>query len=330
MECPVCSELFVDPVTLPCSHSLCMRCVGYCLAVVDGPNLDQAPGGPGPIISAGSALRSSNRSLRMSSGGGGLRASSRAGSTTSTIPRSVLKCPVCKSECNPNSATINKQLCLAVEELRMADLMCEDHPSEPSVRASVICNACIPPIRLCDECNARVHRGPRFKGHLSGSVVLLHPGTPPPARTFCRKHTSELVRFYCPVHDVILCQICVVKFVSDAAQPFSLSASVIARKQEYIASILTVLCEKLLAIDSTRITEIKGTIHSTLTNDVSSITEQHKNLSALVHSLCTQLSELESATETLPDTVLLRKRNELSEVLDVLYNRLHSTGAMEE
>ncbi|KAH3746256.1 hypothetical protein Pelo_12339 [Pelomyxa schiedti] len=369
--CPVCGEMFVDPVTLPCCHSMCMRCVGSGLVLVgaaenqpssaESQSQSQGVGGAGPTGGTQRTLRESGSGgLRLSGssgGGGGLRVSAR-----SMAPRSALICPVCKAECSPKSACINKQLCVIIEEMRKSDNMCEDHPTEPAVPATVICQACMPPLRLCDECNLRVHHGARFRCHLAASVVPLKTAAVHPARMFCRKHTSELVRFYCPVHDMILCQLCVcddharddcisiesaaeecrsrlkkkcrtihevLKYVSNSAQPFALSAAMIAKKQEFIANNLTALCEKLQGNEDTRITEVKSVIQTTLTNDVNKITEQHTKLSVLVRSLCTQLSELESATHCLPDTILIRKRNELSELLDDIYNRVHAMGASE-
>ena len=178
-ECPICTEMYTDPRVLPCIHTYCLKCIEGC-------GRDKQPG-------------------------------------------DKLSCPVCRKEFVipdnglaelPKNFFVNKLLHvkeISTVEVSIQALVCDVCSHDKSIMmqppvATVYCIECQE--KLCKLC-AKVHKNQRLcKSHntiaVNDKLALkdIFTSFPPPP---CKKHSKDLLRFYCFDCRLVICMTCLIE-----------------------------------------------------------------------------------------------------------------------
>ncbi|KAL2077449.1 hypothetical protein ACEWY4_026953 [Coilia grayii] len=244
LTCPICLELFEDPLLLPCAHSLCFNCahrilVSHCSTSkpLESISAFQCPtcrfvitlnhrGLEGlkrnvtlqniidrfqkASVSSPNSPNESRRPPRLSPHSVSARGSPALTVTTSG-GSSVVASPA------PSSAT----LAMSMEQQQQQQQQQQQHqqpPPPPHLRPLVGCQFCEqdPPreaiktcvtceVSYCDRCLRATH--PNKKPFTSHRLVEPVPDTHLRGLT-CLEHESEKVNMYCVVDDQLICSLC--------------------------------------------------------------------------------------------------------------------------
>ncbi|XP_066285696.1 E3 ubiquitin-protein ligase Midline-1-like [Branchiostoma lanceolatum] len=177
LTCPVCLDLYEQPVLLPCAHSLCKRCAGDVFAEA----LRQPP--PQPV-------------------GQGV------------APKHI-KCPSCRHEFQLPDLGVdglrrNTTLQNIVDRYRESKnksaapqgVPCEMCDKEPPNDAVKTCQDCSN--SYCETCLATFHP---MRGGLARHR-LTDASTATPKVSMCTEHAQEKVNMYCKTDECLVCSLC--------------------------------------------------------------------------------------------------------------------------
>eukprot|EP00058_Branchiostoma_floridae_P023164 XP_002608654.1 hypothetical protein BRAFLDRAFT_212028 [Branchiostoma floridae] len=198
LTCPVCLDLFEDPLQLPCQHNLCRRCFDNICSpqpsdhdVTEEPFLcptcreeaDLSPGGAAATPRRNILLQNIVERFRKAAG---------------RVLRLVLMHsfrPDSGFERSTRSSAQNKPL---MEGQVLPCQICEEEPPSPAVKLCVQCN-----LRYCESCLTSYH--PK-KGALARHQ-LVEP-TAEKKTAMCSEHDEEKVNLVCIACEVPICQLC--------------------------------------------------------------------------------------------------------------------------
>ncbi|NXP07696.1 TRI36 ligase, partial [Thinocorus orbignyianus] len=202
--CPACKELFTHPLSLPCQHNVCHKCVKEILFAYED---SLADGG------SESSNQSSPR-FRISSSTDRIDRFGRSGTKRNSLtPRSSLfHCPGCQRDIDLGERGINGlfrnfTLETIVERYRQAAratiaIMCNfcKFPPQESMKSCMDCNA-----SYCNEC-FKIH-------HPWGTAKAQHECVGPttnfrPKILMCPEHEMERVNMYCEICRRPVCHLC--------------------------------------------------------------------------------------------------------------------------
>ncbi|XP_078585876.1 tripartite motif-containing protein 54-like [Branchiostoma floridae x Branchiostoma japonicum] len=192
LTCPVCLDLFEDPLQLPCQHNLCRRCFdNICRSLNKTDQDNEAEAAAEPEKEDSSPQPSDH-----------------------DVTEEPFLCPTCREEADLSpggaAATPRRNILLQniVERFRKAAgrgegqvlpcQICEEEPSSPVVKFCVQCN-----LRYCESCLSSYH--PK-KGALARHQ-LVEP-TAEKKTVMCSEHDDEKVNLVCIACEVPICQLC--------------------------------------------------------------------------------------------------------------------------
>lgn len=202
LTCPICLELFEDPLLLPCAHSLCFGCAHRILVSHCASNE--------PVQSIGAFQCPTCRyviSLSPQRGLEGLKRNvtlqniidrvQRASSSGAPLPHS-----------GPNSPSEEGRLALVPAAMTSPGTppepiqcqFCEQDPPQDAVKTCVTCE-----VSYCEECLRATHPNKKpFTGHR-----LIEPMPDTHLRGLqCLEHEEEKVNMYCVTDDQLICSLC--------------------------------------------------------------------------------------------------------------------------
>uniref|UniRef100_A0A8C2D4X9 Tripartite motif containing 36 n=1 Tax=Cyprinus carpio TaxID=7962 RepID=A0A8C2D4X9_CYPCA len=221
--CPVCKELFSQPLVLPCQHSVCHRCVRELLM----PNHDDSlstdagsecsnPGSPRARVPSPSMekldrlLRSA--SLRRSFGGRG-SISSPGWRRSSVTPRvTTFPCPGCQHDIDLGERGIS----MLFRNFTLESIV-ERYRQAARAAVAIMCNVCKPPVqeatKSCMDCKASFCNECFKMNHPWGTPKAQHEYVGPttnfrPKVLMCPEHEMEKVNMYCEVCRRPVCHLC--------------------------------------------------------------------------------------------------------------------------
>uniref|UniRef100_A0A669CKN1 E3 ubiquitin-protein ligase Midline-1 n=2 Tax=Oreochromis TaxID=8139 RepID=A0A669CKN1_ORENI len=188
LTCPICLELFEDPLLLPCAHSLCFGCahrilVSHCTTneSVQSIGAFQCPTCRYVIsLSPERGLEGLKRNVTLQNIIDRVqRASSSAG----------LPLPLSAAMSSPSTPPEPVQC-----------QFCEQDPPQDAVKTCVTCE-----VSYCDECLRATHPNKKpFTGHR-----LIEPMPDCHLRGLqCLEHEEEKVNMYCVTDDQLICSLC--------------------------------------------------------------------------------------------------------------------------
>ncbi|XP_078678578.1 E3 ubiquitin-protein ligase Midline-1-like, partial [Branchiostoma floridae x Branchiostoma belcheri] len=178
LTCPVCLELYEQPVLLPCAHSLCKRCTQQVFAEVAKKPPQQAAGqGAAPKQMQCPSCRHEFQLPKL--GVEGLR-------RNTTLQNIVDRYREAK-----NTAAIPKPVLCQ---------MCDQEPPAEAVKTCLVCDN-----SYCETCLGTFHP---MKGGLARHT-LTEPSAAVPKVLMCAEHAPEKVTMYCEADGCLICYICI-------------------------------------------------------------------------------------------------------------------------
>ncbi|KAJ8874827.1 hypothetical protein PR048_022716 [Dryococelus australis] len=242
LRCPVCKQLFNNPVLLPCYHALCLNCAAHLQQpAAQQPPPSQAvaelgaePGG-GDLAAASSSssggdYQEPDKLSILSETDSGVVCNSRPNSYVGTpnmqgllFPPLAsnalsLACPACHKvvyfdESGAHNLPKYRAMQAIVDkygESRQVALRCQLCEEEPAREAAVMCEQC--EVLYCEMCRDSCHpaRGPLAKHSLvepaQGRATLRCRGRGKDSQ--CVDHDGENLSMYCMVCKVAVCPLC--------------------------------------------------------------------------------------------------------------------------
>lgn len=235
LRCPVCKQLYINPVLLPCYHSLCLNCASHLQQPanqnhnqIQQPVLEQAES----VASGGSGGEPSDyqevdKLSILSETDSGVVCTSRPNSYVGTPnlngllfpPLSTsalsLACPIChklvyfdeNGAHNLPKYRVMQNIVDKYGESRNLTLKCQICENDPANEATVLCEQC--EVLYCDSCRESCHplRGPLAKHNLT-EPVRGYGNKQRERDGRCPDHDDENLSMYCMVCKVAVCALC--------------------------------------------------------------------------------------------------------------------------
>uniref|UniRef100_A0A8C6WSP8 E3 ubiquitin-protein ligase Midline-1 n=1 Tax=Neogobius melanostomus TaxID=47308 RepID=A0A8C6WSP8_9GOBI len=191
LTCPICLELFEDPLLLPCAHSLCFNCahrilVSHC-----------TPSEPIHSISAFQCPTCRYVITLNQKGLDGLKRNVTLQNIIDRYQKASLSGPNSPSETRRDRPTAD---CYAKMADRVQCQFCEQDPPQDAVKTCVTCE-----VSYCEECLKATHPNKKpFTGHR-----LIEPLQDSHLRgLMCVEHEEEKVNMYCVTDEQLICALC--------------------------------------------------------------------------------------------------------------------------
>lgn len=191
LTCPICLELFEDPLLLPCAHSLCFNCahrilVSHC-----------ATNEPVESISAFQCPTCRHVITLSQRGLDGLKRNVTLQNIIDRFQKASVSGPNSPSETRRERAFDGNTMSSAEKVLCQ---FCDQDPAQDAVKTCVTCE-----VSYCDECLKATHPNKKpFTGHR-----LIEPIPDSHIRgLMCLEHEDEKVNMYCVTDDQLICALC--------------------------------------------------------------------------------------------------------------------------
>ncbi|XP_072300685.1 E3 ubiquitin-protein ligase Midline-1 isoform X2 [Eucyclogobius newberryi] len=191
LTCPICLELFEDPLLLPCAHSLCFNCahrilVSHC-----------TPSEPIHSISAFQCPTCRYVITLNQKGLDGLKRNVTLQNIIDRYQKASLSGPNSPSETRRDRPFAD---CYTKMADRVQCQFCEQDPPQDAVKTCVTCE-----VSYCEECLKATHPNKKpFTGHR-----LIEPLQDSHLRGFmCVEHEEEKVNMYCVTDEQLICALC--------------------------------------------------------------------------------------------------------------------------
>uniref|UniRef100_A0A5F8GES5 E3 ubiquitin-protein ligase Midline-1 n=1 Tax=Monodelphis domestica TaxID=13616 RepID=A0A5F8GES5_MONDO len=191
LTCPICLELFEDPLLLPCAHSLCFNCahrilVSHCATneSVESITAFQCP-------TCRYVITLSQRGLE------GLKRNVTLQNIIDRFQKASVSGPNSPSETRRERAFDSNTMTSSEKVLCQ---FCDQDPAQDAVKTCVTCE-----VSYCEECLKATHPNKKpFTGHR-----LIEPIPDSHIRgLMCLEHEDEKVNMYCVTDDQLICALC--------------------------------------------------------------------------------------------------------------------------
>ncbi|KAM9373728.1 putative E3 ubiquitin-protein ligase MID2 isoform 1-T1 [Phaethornis superciliosus] len=193
LTCPICLELFEDPLLLPCAHSLCFSCAHRILvsSCSSGESIEPITAFQCPTCRYVISLN--HRGLE------GLKRNVTLQNIIDRFQKASLSGPNSPSE-SRRPRTFRNSPTMSVAGERIACQFCEQDPPRDAVKTCITCE-----VSYCDRCLRATH--PNKKPFTSHRLVEPVPDAHFRGLT-CLEHENEKVNMYCVADDQLICALC--------------------------------------------------------------------------------------------------------------------------
>ncbi|XP_032629667.1 putative E3 ubiquitin-protein ligase MID2 isoform X1 [Chelonoidis abingdonii] len=191
LTCPICLELFEDPLLLPCAHSLCFSCAHRILVSSCSSSESIEPITAFQCPTCRYVISLNHHGLE------GLKRNVTLQNIIDRFQKASLSGPNSPSE-SRRERTYRKTPAMSSE--RIACQFCEQDPPRDAVKTCITCE-----VSYCDRCLRATH--PNKKPFTSHRLVEPVPDTHFRGLT-CLEHENEKVNMYCVVDDQLICALC--------------------------------------------------------------------------------------------------------------------------
>uniref|UniRef100_A0A8C8FRG6 RING-type E3 ubiquitin transferase n=1 Tax=Oncorhynchus tshawytscha TaxID=74940 RepID=A0A8C8FRG6_ONCTS len=187
LTCPICLELFEDPLLLPCAHSLCFNCAHRILVSHCSSNKPLESISAFQCPTCRYVITLNHRGLE------GLKRNVTLQNIIHRFQKASVSGPNSPSESRRHTATMSL-------EHRISCQFCEQDPPREAVKTCVTCE-----VSYCDRCLRATHPNKKpFTSHR-----LVEPVHDAHMRGLtCLEHENEKVNMYCIVDDQLICALC--------------------------------------------------------------------------------------------------------------------------
>ncbi|XP_057888432.1 probable E3 ubiquitin-protein ligase MID2 isoform X2 [Melospiza georgiana] len=193
LTCPICLELFEDPLLLPCAHSLCFSCAHRILVSSCSSSESIEPITAFQCPTCRYVISLSHRGLE------GLKRNVTLQNIIDRFQKASLSGPNSPSE-SRRERTYRNSPTMSVAGERIACQFCEQDPPRDAVKTCITCE-----VSYCDRCLRATH--PNKKPFTSHRLVEPVPDAHFRGLT-CLEHENEKVNMYCVADDQLICALC--------------------------------------------------------------------------------------------------------------------------
>lgn len=193
MTCPICLELFEDPLLLPCAHSLCFSCAHRILVSSCSSSESIEPITAFQCPTCRYVISLNHRGLE------GLKRNVTLQNIIDRFQKASLSGPNSPSE-SRRERTYRNSPTMSVAGERIACQFCEQDPPRDAVKTCITCE-----VSYCDRCLRATH--PNKKPFTSHRLVEPVPDAHFRGLT-CLEHENEKVNMYCVADDQLICALC--------------------------------------------------------------------------------------------------------------------------
>ncbi|XP_056665397.1 probable E3 ubiquitin-protein ligase MID2 isoform X3 [Monodelphis domestica] len=191
LTCPICLELFEDPLLLPCAHSLCFSCAHRILVSSCSSGESVEPIAAFQCPTCRYVISLTHRGLD------GLKRNVTLQNIIDRFQKASLSGPnspgeSCRERTYRPSPTMSSE--------RIACQFCEQAPPRDAVKTCITCE-----VSYCDRCLRATH--PNKKPFTSHRLVEPVPDTHLRG-LMCLEHENEKVNMYCVADDQLICALC--------------------------------------------------------------------------------------------------------------------------
>uniref|UniRef100_A0A3P9JA18 E3 ubiquitin-protein ligase Midline-1 n=1 Tax=Oryzias latipes TaxID=8090 RepID=A0A3P9JA18_ORYLA len=283
LTCPICLELFEDPLLLPCAHSLCFNCahrilVSHCT--------------PSEPIQSISAFQCPTCRYVISLNQRGLEGLKRNVTLQNIIDRYQKA-----SLSGPNSPSETRRERAGPEQKAMSSpadqvqcQFCEQDPPQNAVKTCVTCE-----VSYCEECLKATHPNKKpFTGHR-----LIEPLQDSHLKgIMCLEHEDEKVNMYCVTDEQLICSLC----------------KLVGRHRDHQVAALTDRYEKLKAMRLRKLAQQIGSCKQCIERSSSLICQADQTLKESDHasflqtakSICERVSMATASSQILLPEINLK------------------------
>ncbi|XP_060612310.1 probable E3 ubiquitin-protein ligase MID2 [Anolis sagrei] len=194
LTCPICLELFEDPLLLPCAHSLCFSCAHRILvsSCASGEPLEPITAFQCPTCRYVISLN--HRGLE------GLKRNVTLQNIIDRFQKASLSGPNSPGENCRERPPYRRSPTMSTAGDRIACQFCEHDPPRDAVKTCITCE-----VSYCDRCLRATH--PNKKPFTSHRLVEPVPDAHFRGLT-CLEHENEKVNMYCVADDQLICALC--------------------------------------------------------------------------------------------------------------------------
>uniref|UniRef100_A0A8C5JDN7 Midline 2 n=1 Tax=Junco hyemalis TaxID=40217 RepID=A0A8C5JDN7_JUNHY len=193
LTCPICLELFEDPLLLPCAHSLCFSCAHRILVSSCSSSESIEPITAFQCPTCRYVISLNHRGLE------GLKRNVTLQNIIDRFQKASLSGPNSPSE-SRRERTYHNSPTMSVAGERIACQFCEQDPPRDAVKTCITCE-----VSYCDRCLRATH--PNKKPFTSHRLVEPVPDAHFRGLT-CLEHENEKVNMYCVADDQLICALC--------------------------------------------------------------------------------------------------------------------------
>ncbi|XP_070606920.1 E3 ubiquitin-protein ligase Midline-1 isoform X2 [Erythrolamprus reginae] len=191
LTCPICLELFEDPLLLPCAHSLCFNCAHRILVSQCATNESVESITAFQCPTCRYVITLSQRGLD------GLKRNVTLQNIIDRFQKASVSGPNSPSETRRERAFDSNSMSSSEKVLCQ---FCDQDPAQEAVKTCVTCE-----VSYCEECLKTTHPNKKpFTGHR-----LIEPIPDSHIRgLMCLEHEDEKVNMYCVTDDQLICALC--------------------------------------------------------------------------------------------------------------------------
>ncbi|XP_025023032.1 E3 ubiquitin-protein ligase Midline-1 isoform X2 [Python bivittatus] len=191
LTCPICLELFEDPLLLPCAHSLCFNCAHRILVSQCATNESVESITAFQCPTCRYVITLSQRGLD------GLKRNVTLQNIIDRFQKASVSGPNSPSETRRERAFDSNSMSSSEKVLCQ---FCDQDPAQEAVKTCVTCE-----VSYCEECLKATHPNKKpFTGHR-----LIEPIPDSHIRgLMCLEHEDEKVNMYCVTDDQLICALC--------------------------------------------------------------------------------------------------------------------------
>ncbi|XP_017674895.1 probable E3 ubiquitin-protein ligase MID2 [Chiroxiphia lanceolata] len=193
LTCPICLELFEDPLLLPCAHSLCFSCAHRILVSSCSSSESIEPITAFQCPTCRYVISLNHRGLE------GLKRNVTLQNIIDRFQKASLSGPNSPSE-SRRERTYRNSPTMSVASERISCQFCEQDPPRDAVKTCITCE-----VSYCDRCLRATH--PNKKPFTSHRLVEPVPDAHFRGLT-CLEHENEKVNMYCVADDQLICALC--------------------------------------------------------------------------------------------------------------------------